>query len=56
MPAAQENARVKKEITNDEKEEIVLKTIYGKTQKPQRKDKTPRGINITLKRFPILYS
>jgi hypothetical protein len=55
MSAAQENTRDKKEITNDEKE-IVLKTIYRKTLKTPRRKKTPRGINITLKRFPKLYS
>jgi hypothetical protein len=39
MLAEQENARVKKEITNDEKEEKVLKTIYRKTHSTRRKNK-----------------
>jgi hypothetical protein len=57
MSAAQENARVKKEITNDEKEEKTYQRLYTvRPTKHQEKAKTPGGVNITLKGFPILYS
>jgi hypothetical protein len=56
MLAAQENARDKKEITNDKKEEIVPKTIYRKTKLNTKKKRNTLGNRYYTEKIPPYYT
>jgi hypothetical protein len=54
--SARERAGKKEEITNDSRKRNSTKDYVQKDLPKNPKRKTPRGINITLRRFTILYS